>query len=481
MADSEQRSAWLRNEVQAVLGRNVESIRWDTLGFNNHLAFVTLVPSSTDSGSNDTVPRPATDEIVVRIPKDKSSNVDPRGKLENEVAALQIARAHGIPCPQVIRYNSDPLYVIQDRLPGTPVKEVWHLMTDGERANLCASLANVMKNLRSISLPGSASSESGYGGFRLGDREPGSGTPGDFVVLGTNPLGFKEPTSSLTGHLRAFFDWQMDLARANPFLSGWAYKSVAATGLEDGQADPSNTTGSTQQSLADRLQAFSSDPDRGLDFVLQKLEKDSGEIGQAVFVHGDFDLHNVLLDQETYKVTGLVDFEFARAAPAWEEHFDGLAGVGHGHSGPEDDNVDVVRHGQALLHPAGWSSDSNPIPRTEQVGKVTSLSGDDPQDVVTWDVVHAWDRACEGEGVLTPRKMNTKQAGEKEGVFALASRLHWFISDVCPWQLEDAKAELGSTGKDTLDHLPDERREWVVRKRDKAAQRLDRFLAFWNF
>ncbi|KAE8223368.1 hypothetical protein CF319_g3596 [Tilletia indica] len=77
MESEEDRSAWLKKEVQSVLGRSVKDIKWDKIGFNNFLAFVHLDPVS-DASRQMNGPRTTTDEIVVRMPKDKGSNANPR-------------------------------------------------------------------------------------------------------------------------------------------------------------------------------------------------------------------------------------------------------------------------------------------------------------------------------------------------------------------------------------------------------------------
>ncbi|KAK0559523.1 hypothetical protein OC844_004357 [Tilletia horrida] len=411
MASDAERSAWLAAEVQTVLKRRVKDVRWDTLGFNNHLAFVNLEPTATSSNASSTG-ADIVDDVVVRIPRDKGSNANPALKIENEVAALQLARMHGILCPQILHWSHDPLYVVQSKLPAQ------------------------------------------YGGFRF-DASPNSSSSSASaakVTLGSNPLGFPGPSPALSASLREFFDWQMSLARKNEFIQGWTAKV----------ADPPSFP---FIGLSDRLRAFADDQEKGLDKVLRDAELEAGRWGRPVFVHGDFDLHNTLIDTDTFELTGIVDFEFARAAPAWAEHFDGFTALGHVHYGPEDDDEATRKLGEALLHTAGWSSESNPIPPAEQNGQVAGLSGDKPGDAVWWETVRAWDDACAAEGLGTPRAMGS--------AFATASRLHWFISDVCPWQLEDAVSESAE--------LDEEERAAQLDRRERTARRLDRYLHFWGF
>ncbi|KAK0528842.1 hypothetical protein OC842_004423 [Tilletia horrida] len=451
MASDAERSAWLAAEVQTVLKRRVKDVRWDTLGFNNHLAFVNLEPTATSSNASSTG-ADLVDDVVVRIPRDKGSNANPALKIENEVAALQLARMHGILCPQILHWSHDPLYVVQSKLPGTPTKEVWHTLSQQQQAKFLRSLARTLKRLRSIPLPTTPQAQ--YGGFRF-DASPNSSSSSASaakVTLGSNPLGFPGPSPALSASLREFFDWQMSLARKNEFIQGWTAKV----------ADPPSFP---FIGLSDRLRAFADDQEKGLDKVLRDAELEAGRWGRPVFVHGDFDLHNTLIDTDTFELTGIVDFEFARAAPAWAEHFDGFTALGHVHYGPEDDDEATRKLGEALLHTAGWSSESNPIPPAEQNGQVAGLSGDKPGDAVWWETVRAWDDACAAEGLGTPRAMGS--------AFATASRLHWFISDVCPWQLEDAVSESAE--------LDEEERAAQLDRRERTARRLDRFLHFWGF
>ncbi|KAE8244670.1 hypothetical protein A4X13_0g6381 [Tilletia indica] len=456
MASEEDRSAWLKKEVQSVLGRSVKDIKWDKIGFNNFLAFVHLDPVS-DASRQMNGPRTTTDEIVVRMPKEKGSNANPSLKVENEVAALKLAHSHGVPCPRILHWSRDPLYIIQERLAGVPTKRLWHTLNEAQHTRFCSSLAAVLKKMRSIPLPLSPSAR--YGGFCFAQEEltstsntPEAPSVNRTIQLGPNPLGYGGPSPTLRASLRAFFDWQMGLAAKNDFLRGW-------TKMDSDAKDSPLAT------LADRLRAFATDDEKGLDRVLRDAQEEAGDSARPVFVHGDFDLHNTLIDSNTYDVVGLVDFEFARAAPAWAEHFDGLSAFGHIHYGPEDDDPVTLRHSQALLHPEGWQSSTNPIPPGEQVGKVSGLSGDDAEDVVTWDVVHAWDKACAEQGVDRPREMGS--------AFATASRLHWFISDVCPWMLEDASGDLAK--------LSEEEKAQQFRRREQTARRLDQSLNFWGF
>ncbi|CAD6971850.1 unnamed protein product [Tilletia controversa] len=456
MENEEDRNAWLREEVQSVLGRKVKGIEWDKIGFNNYLAFVQLEPVS-ESSRQSTGQGTAPDEVVVRMPKDKGSNADPGLKVENEVAALELAHAHGVPCPRILHWSRDPLYVIQERLPGIPTKRLWHTLSEAQQTKFCHSLVSILRNLRSIPLPLSSAAQ--YGGFCFVDDKTASTSNtsqspnvNQRIRPGPNPLGYGGPSPTLRASMRTFFDWQMELARKNEFLHGWA-------------SMPSDAEDSPLRGLADRLRAFADDTEKGLDHVLLKAEEEAGECARPVFVHGDFDLHNTMIDPITHTVTGIVDFEFARAAPAWAEHFDGLTAFGQVHYGPEDDSPAVVRHGEALLYPEGWQSSTNPIPPAEQVGKIQYLSGDDPEDEVTWHTAHVWESACAQQGVICPRQMGL--------AFSTASRLHWFISDVCPWMLEDASGSVAG--------LTEQQRARQFRLREQAAGRLDRFLRFWAF
>ncbi|KAE8226347.1 hypothetical protein CF319_g1065 [Tilletia indica] len=145
--------------------------------------------------------------------------------------------------------------------------------------------------------------------------------------------------------------------------------------------------------LADRFRAFTTDDERVRNCVLRDAEEEAGDRSLPVFVHGD-DLHNTIIDPHTHEIVGLVDFELDWAAPAWAEHFYGLVAVGHIHFGPEDDDPAMLRHSQALLHPEDWKSSTNSFPPAEQVGEVSGLRGDDGEDIVTWDVMHAWVKDC---------------------------------------------------------------------------------------
>ncbi|KAF7294655.1 Aph phosphorylate [Mycena indigotica] len=224
--------------------------------------------------------------VVVRLLKTALDGLLER--TENEVAALSLVRGplhKVVHVPKIYAWSTTAdefPFIIMEHLEGVPLDTIWPTLDLPARLLIVQQIATILKTLQSIPSPTSVDT---FGGLSF--------TPSGDITTSMHPDGLGGPFSSAHAQWLSMLTLRLRDAEANSVIEGWK-----ANGLRD------------------RIEAFVAS------------HKFSAIINQAatepVFVHGDFNCRNMLVSPDTHKITGLLDFEFARIDTAPEELMDGL-------------------------------------------------------------------------------------------------------------------------------------------------------------
>ncbi|KAJ7043048.1 kinase-like domain-containing protein [Mycena alexandri] len=301
----EQRKVNVQRLLQENLGIHaaLNDIIFIDRGYNNYLYSVTVAESATKphNGQPGTVPFLANattpQSLVVRLLKTELGAIPER--VQNEVAALALVRqplASVTRVPKVYGWSEgrgpgEIPYIIMDLLPGIPLDTIWPLLDLPARLPILSQIRDVIMAMRSIPIPvPCTSSNCAFGG--LGFSASGS------ITTAIHPDSAGGPFKSAEEQWLWMLSNKLRAADGNTYLKGWK-----------GSDQPDDLRG--------RLDSFIQSGE-GFRTVLSQIAAD------PIFVHGDFNCRNFLVSPETNRITGLLDFEFARIGTFPEEFMDGL-------------------------------------------------------------------------------------------------------------------------------------------------------------
>ncbi|GAB7328401.1 hypothetical protein MBLNU13_g00375t1 [Cladosporium sp. NU13] len=246
----------------------------------------------------------------------------------------------------------------------------------------------------------------GYGGLKFDS----SGS----VVTGPTTLPCGGPFRSLPEMHKQMLHKQLEIA-------------------DDPKADIVDGWRSYGNMLRERLEHFEAN---GLTRIVEE-----NSVNKPTLVHGDFDIHNVLVGSDG-RLTALLDYEFAFVGTVLDEYtlsFPRLFGI---LGGPWDDGeLDKLRNYQLSGFP-------------------TELSIPDIRSQVDWELAGMFDAALKLAGAQKPQD------------FACAdtySALIWFYQDVCPPYLMMPRWLARRTSAEITDH------------RDRIAKSVDLYLKMWKY
>jgi hypothetical protein len=311
-----------------------------------------------DGGTDDGV-----GEFVMRL----SLPVDPHRKTLSEVATLEYVRAHtDVPVPRVIAFDATRdndvglEWILMERLPGRPLEESWRTMTWEAKEAVVMRVAHIAAQLFRLRFPriGNIFRESDDGASaRLAGRddsaESSNGTSGSAGVdHGARALGSPVPKTS--GHPKAVtryavgqivsmpFFWgdhvRQDVPRG-PFKSSrdWlaarlllarndAAYTLATSKKESALEDAHNITDNVHRLLTLLKTVFPSPADEEPQQLSHNSnngargDDDCGCIAAEAFalMHDDLSNHNIIVDTETGRLTGVVDWECVSTLPLWK-------------------------------------------------------------------------------------------------------------------------------------------------------------------
>lgn len=154
---------------------------------------------------------------------------------------------------------------------------------------------------------------------------------------------------------------------------------------------------------------------------------------------------NILFDEESARITALIDYDFSWIAhPSYEflRSFDGLGGQFRGWSSDEQSQEAALRRAKLDGFPASLPS------------KADSDSG------IDWEVAKAWEDALEAEGVKRP--------GTIKGIDKVAD-VDTILCAILPWRVTNA------------DILARQTEEVIIECRNENEDHLDKLLSRLGF
>ncbi|KAK3990828.1 hypothetical protein QBC44DRAFT_324799 [Cladorrhinum sp. PSN332] len=362
--------------------------------YNNFVYRVSLVSpllsDHSDSRWNGTsqpgtvaIPKGAKD-LLMRLGNRDTEGVHQETRVENEVAIVNLVSAalgtvfRPSIVPRIYGWGSAAGesaqgWILQEFMPGIGVDLLFGKHDLEQKKALLAQMAKIIKALQDFKLPPTIT---GYGGLTF--NKSGEIVSATMPTVGAGPW----PT------YEASFQYRLGLALrkadANPYIKGWH-----ANGLRK------------------RIDAF---VERGIPAQFESLsDKDD-----KVVVHCDFSPTNILFNEESGRITALIDYDFSWVShPSYEflRSFDGLGGQFRGWSSDEESQEAALR--DAKLH--GFPASLPP--------KADSDSG------IDWEVAKAWEEVLEAEGVKRPRTI--------QGIDKVAD-VDTILCAILPWRVTNA-------------------------------------------
>ncbi|KAF8067847.1 hypothetical protein FPV67DRAFT_1780866 [Lyophyllum atratum] len=246
----------------------------------------------------------------------------PIDKLESEVATYKYLAAHTkIPVPDIYAWNSDasnPVgaeYLIMQKVPGASASDSWESLPDEVRTTVVSEVAQHVMEIFSLRFDsaGSLYWAPQSNDFRVGPiistpfyraLDGVVRIPGHIQARVIDPN--RGPFSNVSGYLSSFLNAELD------FLS--EHRLFALSELGDG----SSAMGEHRLEQGERV-------------IKKAIELCSIYPGDIPILDNvrtpeklfslrldDFRLSNIMIDVNTGRVTGLLDFEGATTAPLWE-------------------------------------------------------------------------------------------------------------------------------------------------------------------
>ncbi|KAG2419956.1 hypothetical protein HFD88_004753 [Aspergillus terreus] len=308
---------------------------------------------------------PDVQSLILRIPNpDASLNQDAR--VEHEVAALALVKSSGPPLlrsliPDVYSWASvsqanEGGWILYECKEGVNIGLDFPRLPREKQKVLLPQLAQITKAFQELPLPASIDR---YGGLRF--NEDGE------VDMYRNVLRR-----------------QLELSDSSEFINGW--KST---------------------DLRERLDKFAA---KGVEEMFKRVTIPN----RKTLVHGT---QNVLVDPETYQITGLLDLEFSQVASPLEEYLYSFHDVHGLLPGAHTTDEGLLALRKALLHGFPNPLPESPPPPTGPVRFGSKRN-------IQWHLAKAWDEELAKLEVQRPATIPSADE---------ISRLHWFAQDICPF------------------------------------------------
>ncbi|MCJ1311942.1 hypothetical protein MMC25_005616 [Agyrium rufum] len=315
-----------------------------------------------------------TSSIILRISNPIATGVNDHNRIENEVAAIIIAREALKPkaiVPAIYGWHSssgDYGWTLQEFMRGKVLDAPYEAMSLKDKQNIVMQMAEITYALQSFQLP---STVTGYGGLDIDAK--GNIINGQMTIL--TPGG---PYPTYRNFYRDMLQYNLADADKSPVLEGWRPNGVRQ-----------------------RIDRFLAD---GFDKVFDKVEDT-----EKTLVHCDLTTNNLLYDDDTMQITGVIDFDFA---------FIG---------GPADDFFRSFHNIQGQI--VGPYS-KNPVKTSLRKAYLDGFPDLLPEDAskTPWITAKIWEEVLASKGAQRPSTING---------FAELSSLHWFGVDLCPFVLSE--------------------------------------------
>ncbi|QLI70960.1 uncharacterized protein G6M90_00g071210 [Metarhizium brunneum] len=415
-------------------GVEITPVRWaddQTFPYNNFIYKVELSsPALAEhfTGSEqvwrrqpctDLPPTEGVSTVIVRMSNPRAMGLNNTNRIENEVAAMHLARgaiaqlgsryASLVPAVYAWKAAAGPHpvdetgfgWIVMEYLTGSPLHEQFKSFDMAEKKLIIPEIASIFSSIQRVELPPGVDC---FGGFTI--NKEGNIISGQETIQGA-PGGPWREYDEVWRHQMLC---QLKEADANELIQGWRVHGIR-----------------------ERIEQF-------LNVTLRRVLQDAGvDMSKLGFVHFDFTMSNMLYDAEEKRISGIVDFDFAGVNnPAHEFFFTSLHDV---HGTTREQKSDKLR--RAIL--------------TGNFGASTEAGEEEHADA--WELAKLWDEVMGERGGLRPRDIR--------GMTTLA-KLNTLTDMLFPWQL-------GS-----VDMLRRQTREENAKMRARAEKAIDDMLSGWG-
>ena len=234
--------------------------------------------------------------------------VEPGDKLRNEVATLDyIKQQTTIPVPTVIAYDSSSEndlgfeWILMEKIPGAPLCDIWGRLSDSSKETITREIASYVVKMRKNCVL-----------HEIGGLYHGSNA--EFVI---GPIVaqsmFMNARRQLISRNRGPYHLDSDYARA--------LIDVQITDVHFLKTMPCNDPNFDEDILEDGpaiLHAM-----EGLLPLIPAIfpQVKKNEPFLTTLLHPDISLNNIMVDPNTLKITGIVDWECTNASPKWQDTY----------------------------------------------------------------------------------------------------------------------------------------------------------------
>ncbi|KAG9515628.1 hypothetical protein KCU93_g9418, partial [Aureobasidium melanogenum] len=270
-------------------------------------------------------------------------------------------------------------WMLRRCMPGTPARDVFTRSSSEQRQHILQQLAYIVAKIRDFKIPQEVAK---YGGVKWDDDS--------HLVSIPAVLTHQGPFQTLYDVVVARFMGQIHIAEENRITRGWP-----------------------EHGIMSRLKAF----------VTKKLStyEDLLASQSLMLVHGSIDLDNILVDAETYRITGLTHFDFSRIGSPLDEFLESFNSVYGTLPGAFEEEEDLLQLRDCHLHGFSGSLSAKRLAGTQTSEHRRRF---DESMVVDWALAEMWHAALKTADVSTPSDMPAAQ---------VISTLHWFAEDICPF------------------------------------------------
>ncbi|GKT45788.1 uncharacterized protein ColSpa_05969 [Colletotrichum spaethianum] len=360
--------------------------------YNNFIYKITLSSPATaasfpNAGSYTVAPpKEGISILIMRLANPKAEGIVHETRVENEVAAMHLARQGLLSSakPEIAAlvpalydwqsYGSSQSgfgWSLMEFKEGVPLDTVFRDMPDDEMTDVLGQIADVFAGIQKAPLPESIQS---YGGMTIDGK--GNIVSGQMTILKGGPW------ESYSDFWKAMFALRIEDAGVSPALNGWK---------------PNGVRERIDKFLAVGLEKF--------------LDGSDVDVRKRVLIHGDLTTNNILYDPNTKKLTSILDFDWAFISHPCHEFFTSLGDIGGNTGGGtgRDPDLSGGRLGKAML------TGNFEIPDLPEAA-AKQLTRD-----------KAWDDALAERGALRPSDIR--------GISAL-DKLRRLDALLCPFALE---------------------------------------------
>jgi hypothetical protein len=235
--------------------------------------------------------------------------IEPGDKVRNEVATLDYIKRHtSIPVPAVIAYDSSSEnalgfeWILMEKIPGITLRDIWTSLSDTSKVAVTCEIAGyalqIRENCTFYEIGGLYHDVEG--GFILGP------IVNQFVFLGAR-------RQLLSRRNRGPYHHDSDLVRALIDIQIADVQLVNTIPSDDPNFD--KDVFDDGPSILHAMQELGS-------LVPLMFPKDAkSEPYRTVLMHPDLSLNNIMIDSDTLKITGIIDWECTNASPQWQHPY----------------------------------------------------------------------------------------------------------------------------------------------------------------